>query len=385
MKAQDRATALFDETFQASPEGVWSAPGRVNLIGEHTDYNDGFVLPIALESRTAVAAGVRLDHRIVAHSESEATVAEANLGDLDAAAMSGWAGYVLGLVWALKKNGIDVASLPGLSLAIASDVPTGAGLSSSAALECAVAMALNDVWNLGWDKQALAALGQQAENEVVGANTGIMDQSVSMFGAEGHAVFLDCRSKDHDLIPFRPDTEGLALVVMDTGIRHSHATNAYGVRRRSCEQAATALGVSALRDATVSQLGESEELLGEETFRRARHIVTENGRVQAAVQALETGNLGAFGSLLTESHASMRDDYEISIDRLDRAVEVALSVGALGARMTGGGFGGSAIALLPGHLMDVLADELVKDFTSRRWNPPIPSVVFAGDGATRDR
>ncbi|MFT6974014.1 MAG: galactokinase, partial [Pontimonas sp.] len=193
MKAHDRATALYRDTFQHSPEGVWSAPGRVNLIGEHTDYNDGFVLPIALESRTAVAVGLRPDRRIVAHSESEGVVAEAALGDLDAAVMSGWAGYVLGLVWALEKHGIDVASMPGLSLAVASDVPTGAGLSSSAALECAVAMALNDVWNLGWNKQALAALGQQAENEVVGANTGIMDQSVSMFGAEGHAVFLDCR------------------------------------------------------------------------------------------------------------------------------------------------------------------------------------------------
>lgn len=384
MKAHDRATALYRDTFQHSPEGVWSAPGRVNLIGEHTDYNDGFVLPIALESRTAVAVGLRPDRRIVAHSESEGVVAEAALGDLDAAVMSGWAGYVLGLVWALEKHGIDVASMPGLSLAVASDVPTGAGLSSSAALECAVAMALNDVWNLGWNKQALAALGQQAENEVVGANTGIMDQSVSMFGAEGHAVFLDCRSKDHDLIPFRPETEGLALVVMDTGIRHSHATNAYGVRRASCEQAAEALGVSALRDVTLSQLEESEGLLGEETFRRARHIVTENLRVQGAVQALETGNLLSFGSLLTESHASMRDDYEISIDRLDRAVEVALSVGAWGARMTGGGFGGSAIALLPVDLIAVLADELAKDFTPRSWNAPIPSLVVAGDGATRD-
>ncbi|MFT6973338.1 MAG: galactokinase [Pontimonas sp.] len=185
-------------------------------------------------------------------------------------------------------------------------------------------------------------------------------------------------------MPFRPETEGLALVVMDTGIRHSHATNAYGVRRASCEQAAEALGVSALRDVTLSQLEESEGLLGEETFRRARHIVTENLRVQGAVQALETGNLLSFGSLLTESHASMRDDYEISIDRLDRAVEVALSVGACGARMTGGGFGGSAIALLPVDLIAVLADELAKDFTSRSWNAPIPSLVVAGDGATRD-
>ena len=378
-----RATELLTKKFGVDSTAVFSAPGRVNLIGEHTDYNDGFVLPIAIAQRTVVATALRDDALVVASSEGRDDVVTADLTSLNPAAMAGWAGYVLGVVWALGKQGIDLGSMPGVSLAIASDVPAGAGLSSSAAVECSVAVALNDLWNLGLPPHVLASVGQRAENEVVGANTGVMDQMVSMLGAAGNALFLDCRSSEVDHIPCDLSSAGLALVVMDTHVRHSNATSAYGDRRTSCEEAALAMGVSALRDVDSEELERHEGSLDEETYRRARHIVSENDRVLKASVALRARDFKRVGELFRSSHISMRDDYEISSPELDLAVECAEESGALGARMTGGGFGGSAIAIISADRLGELESRLVERFSQKNWPVPQPLVVDASEGARK--
>ena len=381
---RDDARAGFEAVFGHAPDGLWSAPGRVNLIREHTDYNEGFVLPFAIDRRTLVALGVRDDRRVRVASTFADELAEIDLDALTPESLDGWSAYPLGVAWALGEHGADLSAVPGVDLFIDSDVPVGAGLSSSAAIESAVAMALNDSWRLGLDRPTLARVGQRAENVAVGAPTGIMDQSASLLGAADHAVFLDCRSLVSELVPLGLAEAGLAILVIDTGVKHAHATGGYGERRAACERGAAALGASSLRDLTVDDLPRARQLLDDVTFRRVRHVITENQRVLDTVEVLRESGAAAIGGLLDASHRSMRDDFEISVPELDLAVETAVAAGAIGARMTGGGFGGSAIALVRVDDLSRIQVAVDNAFGEHAYGQPDTFVVTASDGATRN-
>ena len=382
---QHAALSRFAEVYAHDPQGLWSAPGRVNLIGEHTDYNDGFVFPFAINYRTVVALRSRDDQLVrVASAFAPGEVVEASLTDLEPANLDGWSAYPLGVVWALGQFGAPLGELRGVDLFIDSDVPVGAGLSSSAAIECAVAAALTDVWHLDFDRQTLAKVGQLAENKAVGAPTGIMDQSASMLGRPDHGVFLDCRSLDAEVIELGFDAADLELLVMDTRVSHSHATGGYAARRASCEAGAKAMDVSSLRDLSVHDLPRAEQVLDDETFRRVRHIVTENQRVLDTVRTLREHGPTAIGELLDASHVSMRDDFEISVPELDLAVATAQATGAVGARMTGGGFGGSAIALVPSEARADVEAAIIAAFAEAGHTAPTVFTVHAAEGARRD-
>jgi galactokinase len=381
---RDDARRGFAATFGADPAGIWSAPGRVNLIGEHTDYNDGFVLPLAINRRTVAALGPRDDRVLRVASAFADEVAEIRLDELEPAALSGWAAYPLGVAWAFGRFGVDLRAVPGMDLFLESDVPVGAGLSSSAALESAVALALNDVWQAGLDRRTLARLGQLAENEAVGAPTGIMDQSAVLLGRRDSAVFLDCRSLESRVVPLGFADAGLELVIIETGVKHSHATGGYAERRASCEAGAAALGATSLRDVTVDDLPRARQLLDDVTFRRVRHVVTENQRVLDTVRILQSEGPRAIGDLLDASHVSMRNDFEISVPELDLAVETAQQHGAIGARMTGGGFGGAAIALIPAEERSRLQVAIDGAFAEHGFGIPDTFAVSAADGAVRD-
>ncbi|NYE21457.1 galactokinase [Microbacterium immunditiarum] len=389
-RAARDARGLFAATAGGEPEGVWSAPGRVNLIGEHTDYNDGFVLPFAIDRRTYAAATRSGQRRIRVASTLEAETVEVRIDELDLVfpdrreAVPEWARYPLGVAWALLADR-DGDLPPGVDLAIASDVPVGAGLSSSAAIECAVAAALDDLWELGLDRVALARSGRLAENEAVGAPTGIMDQVAAMLGRTDAAVFLDCRSLDAEVVDLGFRDEGLEVLVIDTEVSHAHATGGYRERRTACEHGAAIMGVTALRDLAMDDLPRAAALLDDVTFRRVRHVVTENRRVLDTVETLRSHGPGAIGDLLLASHASMRDDFEISIPELDNAVEIAVAAGAIGARMTGGGFGGAAIALVPHELTERVTDAVTDAFAASGFSAPRCFTVVPSDGARRDR
>jgi galactokinase len=371
---------LFRSTFAAEPAGFWRAPGRVNLIGEHTDYNDGFVLPFAIDRATTIALAPRDDDRIRLVSTFDGVLVESDLGAVDRRDFGGWSAYPLGVAWAIGERHPG-AQRRGFDVAVDSDVPVGAGLSSSAAIEMAVAVALDDVWGLGLDRAELARIGQRAENIAVGAPTGIMDQSASVFGERDAAVFLDCRSLAVEQVPLGFDAAGLVLLVVDTKVEHQHATGGYRDRREACERGAEAMGVPALRDLTVDDLPRAQRLLDDVTYRRVKHIVTEDARVLESVAALKAGDLVRFGELMDASHVSMRDDFEISVPQLDAVVEAAQAAGALGARMTGGGFGGCAIALLPADEADALAADVLQVFADRGWHEPVPFTVLPSEGA----
>ncbi|MFJ4223012.1 galactokinase [Microbacterium sp. NPDC089695] len=384
------ASALFTASTGAEPTGLWSAPGRVNLIGEHTDYNDGFVLPFAIPHRTVAAVGPRDDGRIrVASTFADAPVEVAldELDDLfptptgDAPRVPEWAAYPLGVAWALRRAGVTGH---GVDIAITSDVPVGAGLSSSAAIEGATASALNDLWAAGLDRTALARIGRTAENEAVGAPTGIMDQMASMLGEPDAAIFLDCRSLEAEPVPVGVVEAGLAILVIDTRVAHAHSTGGYRERRASCELGARTLGVASLRDVSVDDLDRARELLDDVTFRRVRHVVTENQRVLDTVRTLRAQGARGIGDLLVASHASMRDDFEISVPELDTAVDAALAAGAIGARMTGGGFGGAAIALIERDAEAAVTDAVRAAFSASVFADPEVFTVTPSAGARRD-
>lgn len=381
---RDDVKADFEQLYGRAPDGVWSAPGRVNLIGEHTDYNEGFVLPFAINRRTVVALGAREDAVLRVASSFADEVAEIQLSELAPAALAGWSAYPLGVAWALGQFGADLAGVPGADLYIDSVVPVGAGLSSSAAIESAVAIALNDVWQLGFSRETLARVGQLAENKAVGAPTGIMDQSASLLGKADSAVFLDCRSLEAEIVDLGFDAAGLALLIIDTGVSHSHANGGYADRRASCERGASIMGVPSLRDLSVDDLDRARAELDDETFRRVRHIITENQRVLDTVATLKSSGAASIGELLDASHISMRDDFEISVPELDLAVEVAQANGALGARMTGGGFGGAAIALVPVEGVSRIQVAVDGAFAEHGFGQPVTFVVTAADGASRD-
>jgi galactokinase len=389
---RDDVRRAFRERFGHDATGIWSAPGRVNLIGEHTDYNEGFVLPFAIDRRTLVAVGPRDDATLRLAStfdDPDTLYVEVGLADLDGIQQLEdspleWAAYPAGVAWALGRFGVDLAAVPGLDLMFDSNVPVGAGLSSSAAIESSTALALVDLWRLELDRAKLAEVGRLAENDFVGAPTGIMDQMAALLGRRDAAVFLDCRTLETDVVPLGFAEAGLAVVVIDTGVKHEHSTGGYRERRASCEQAARVLGVPALRDLGVDDLGRAQQALDDETFRRMRHVVTENQRVLDAVAAVRAHDHAALGELLDASHRSMRDDFEISTPELDLAVELARENGALGARMTGGGFGGAAIALVP--VDDVSRVQVAVDggFAEHGFGQPEVFTVAASDGATRD-
>jgi galactokinase len=381
---RDDVKADFSELYGYEPHGVWSAPGRVNLIGEHTDYNEGFVLPFAINKRTVLALGLREDGILRIASSFADEVAEIAISDLAPEELNGWSAYPFGVAWAIGQFGADLAGVPGVDIFIDSVVPVGAGLSSSAAIESAVALALNDVWQLGFDRPTLAKIGQLAENKAVGAPTGIMDQSASLLGKKDSAVFLDCRSLEAQVIDLGFAAAGLELLIIDTGVSHSHSTGGYASRRASCEEGARVMGVPALRDLTVDDLPRAQELLDDETFRRVRHVVTEDQRVLDTVRALREEGPAAIGELMDASHRSMRDDFEISVPELDLAVETALANGAIGARMTGGGFGGAAIALISADAVSRLQVAIDGAFAEHGFGQPVTFTVSAADGAVRE-
>jgi galactokinase len=373
--------ARFTAAFGRQPDGVWQAPGRVNLIGEHTDYNEGFVLPFAIDRTARVAVGVRPDSTVrLLSTYGDQGVTTADTASLKAGAAKGWTKYPLGVIWSLQQRGIDV---PGLDLLLDSDVPLGAGLSSSHAIECAVISALNDLTGAGLGPEDMVLATQRAENDFVGAPTGIMDQSASLRGSKGHAVFLDCRDQSVQLVPFEAEAAGLVLLVIDTKVSHSHADGGYASRRASCELGAEVLGVKALRDVTPGDLEEASGLLDEVTFRRVRHVVTENDRVLQTVEVLGQQGPSAIGALLDASHASMRDDFEISCAELDLAVDTSRANGAVGARMTGGGFGGAAIALTPVSEEQQVRAAVVRAFAQAGYRAPDIFTVTPAAGAMR--
>jgi galactokinase len=373
----------FEELYGAAPEGVWAAPGRVNLIGEHTDYNDGFVMPFALPHTTVAAVSRRTDGVLRLHSSDvDGGVVELTLDGLAPESDRGWTAYPAGVVWALREAGHAVT---GADVHLTSTVPTGAGLSSSAALEVVVALALNDLFDLGLKGWQLARLCQRAENVYVGAPTGIMDQTASACCEQGHALFLDTRDLSQKQIPFDLAAQGMQLLVVDTQVKHSHSEGEYGKRRAGCEKGAALLGVDALRDVAYDDLDAALERLGdeEEVRRLVRHIVTENHRVEQVVALLEAGGTRAIGPVLFEGHASLRDDFRISCPELDLVVDTAIASGALGARMTGGGFGGSAIVLVESADADTVTKAIQEAFAAADFTAPRVFVAVPSAGARR--
>ncbi len=381
---RDETLIGFEDRFGGRADSLWSAPGRVNLIGEHTDYNEGFVFPFAIDRRTYAALRPRTDGVMRVMTSFADDSVEVSLEDLGPDVLSGWSAYPLGVAWALRAFTNGRTREVGFDLYIDSDVPVGAGLSSSAAIESAVALALDDLWDAGLDRRSLARVGQLAENRAVGAPTGIMDQSASLLGQKDQGVFLDCRSLEAEIIPLGFEAAGLALMIMDTGVSHSHATGGYRARRESCEAGAAALEVVSLRDVTVADLPRARDLMDDETFRRVRHVVTENQRVLDTVRTLHEQGPTAIGDLLDASHRSMRDDFEISVPELDLAVEAALNAGAIGARMTGGGFGGAAIALTPVDLISRVEFAVDGAFAEHGYAAPGTFTVAAAQGAQRE-
>ncbi len=373
--------ARFEEAFGTLPDGVWQAPGRVNLIGEHTDYNEGFVLPFAIDKTAKVAIRLRGDSTVrLLSTFGDQGIVDADLAVLTPGSGKGWSKYPLGVAWALQQRGLTV---PGFELLLDSDVPLGAGLSSSHAIECAVISALNELTGAGLAAEEMVLTTQHGENGFVGAPTGIMDQSASLRGSKGKAVFLDCRDQSVQLVPFDAEAAGLVLLVIDTKVSHSHADGGYASRRASCELGARLMGVPALRDLGVEQLDDAARILDDVTFRRVRHVVTENARVLETVEQLAAGGAGSIGRFLDASHVSMRDDFEISCPELDLAVDTARANGAIGARMTGGGFGGSAIALTPVELEQQVRDAVVRSFADAGYTAPDIFTVTPAAGASR--
>lgn len=379
-----RVTSRHEELYGTTPEGVWAAPGRVNLIGEHTDYNDGFVMPLALPHVTTVSASRRADGVVRVHSRDiPGPTVEFALDELAPGAVEGWAAYPAGVAWALRGAGCDIGG--GADMYVESNVPTGAGLSSSAAIELATATALNDMYSLGRSPAELARLGQRAENDFVGIPCGIMDQMASACCTAGHLMHLDTR----DLaaarqVPFDMAAAGLRLLVVDTQVKHALAEGAYAERRAQCEAGAAALGVPALRDVPFGGLTAALARLADDTIRRrVRHVVTENRRVERVIELLDAGRPRAIGPVLTEGHTSLRDDFEVSCPELDLVVSAAWAGGALGARMTGGGFGGSAIVLVEAETAEKTASAVRAAFASHSLSPPRVFEATPSPGARR--
>jgi galactokinase len=380
MTPSERAAELnqhYQRAFGGPPARLVRAPGRVNLIGEHTDYNDGFVLPAAIEREVLMAAGRSDDASLEVISTDFRRRAAFDLSRLEPSATEPWANYVAGVAWALKEAG---HSIGGARIALQSTIPHGSGLSSSAALELATALAFQGLFGLSIERPALAKLCQRAENEFVGMPCGIMDQFIAALGREGHALLLDCRSLDYEHVP----VTGAALVMANSGVRRELVDSEYRVRRSQCESAVAKLaaalpGIRALRDVSSEDLRGCAHLLSPVELRRARHVVSENERTLQAAAALRTGNLAQFGVLMVASHESLRDDYEVSCPQLDLLVELALKMpGVYGSRMTGAGFGGCTITLARPEAAAALQAGLARRY---REAAKIEPLVFASAAA----
>ncbi|MEV5511220.1 galactokinase [Streptomyces orinoci] len=376
--AERRAAAGFRAVYGGAPDGIWAAPGRVNLIGEHTDYNEGLVLPLALEQRTLVAAAARRDGLLRLYSARlGGEVISLRVAELAPGAVKGWAAYPAGVCWALREAGVTAAA-GGADVFVESEVPLGAGLSSSAALEVATALALGGSPLSGPE---LALLAQRAENEFVGVPCGVMDQMAAACCTAGHALLLDTRDLGMRQVPL--ELAGLRLLVVDTGVRHALADGAYAERRAGCAKAARALGVRALRDITPAQLPAALGALTPGLRPLVRHVVTENQRVAETAALLEAGEVREAGPLLTAGHHSLRDDFAVSCPELDLVVATAGAAGALGARMTGGGFGGSAVVLVAEARAAAVGRAVDEAFRNAGYGAPRVFTVGAGSGAGR--
>lgn len=376
MNLTEKVTNAFWEQFDSAPDFLIRAPGRVNIIGEHTDYNDGYVLPMAIDRAVWIALRPRSDKRIYLRSLEKRAPADFSLTDVRPA-KGNWFEYVKGMAVMLQQAGKTLSGWEGI---LTSDVPVGSGLSSSAALEIATGAAFCVVSGFPFDGVELARLGQKTENEWVGANTGIMDQMISANGQADHALLIDCRDLSTRPIQLPGET---VIVVMDTMTRHSHTESGYNDRRASCELAAEILGKSHLRDLTYEELQSHADKLDEVTFRRARHVVTENQRVLDAVQAMRDGDATRLGLLMNASHASLHNDFEVTNDALDTMARIAREQGGCyGARMTGGGFGGCAVALVQSNSVEVMASSVADNYEATTGLKPNVFFTSAADGAT---
>ncbi|MEV5979220.1 galactokinase [Streptomyces sp. NPDC052114] len=373
----------FRQLYGYAPDGVWSAPGRVNLIGEYTDFNEGFVMPLALPHTAVAAVARRTDGVLRLHSaDIDAPLVELRVDELTPLSDGGWAAYPAGVVWALREAGHAVT---GADLHLASTVPTGAGLSSSAALEVVTALALDELYGLGLARPEVAVLAQRAENAFVGVPCGVMDQTASACCTEGHVLHLDCRDLSIRQVPFDLAAQGLRLLVVDTRVKHALGDGAYAERRAGCEAGARALGVSHLRDVPYAELPDALRKLTDEKIRRyVRHIVSDDHRVERVIELLDAGDARAIGPVLTEGHASLRDDLRISCPELDLVVSSANAAGALGARMTGGGFGGSAIVLVEEADADAVTKSVLAAFDAAGFTAPRVFPAVASAGARRE-
>lgn len=368
----------FEELYGRKPEVISEAPGRVNLIGEHIDYSEGFVLPFAIADRTYAAIAARNDGlvRIASHQRKE-KIFSIDISDVKPGSKGDWEKYVLGVLWSLGiTSGVDIF--------VDGNVPGGAGLSSSAALECSVAVALNALFSLGKSKEDLARATQRAENEYVGVPCGIMDQSVSLMAQAGAALLLDCRDLTTEIVPFSVADAGLELLIIDTQAHHALTDGGYAERRAACESVARKLDIPSMRHLTLDSLEAQREKITATEFIRARHAVTEIARVREAVVALRASDFMTLGKLINASHISLRDDYAVSCPELDVAVDAAIAAGAMGSRMVGGGFGGSAIALIKASDIQKTKDAVLAAFEGNGFRKPrfFTSLPSAGASAS---
>ncbi|HVF28902.1 MAG TPA: galactokinase [Pyrinomonadaceae bacterium] len=377
---RDALRRSFRERYDSEPR-LFRAPGRVNLIGEHTDYNEGFVLPMAIDRETVVAGSVRTDRRVRVYSLNLDEASEFDLDQPGEKRRGIWLDYVEGIARVLESRGV---TLRGADLVVSSDVPAGAGLSSSAALEVSAGLALSSLADREVGKVALALAGQQAEHVYVGTMCGVMDQFVAALGREGHALLIDCRTLEATPVPL--DTSRVAVVICDTNVKHELSSSEYNVRRAECERGVELLraanpGIRALRDVSIAEFARFETLLPEPIKRRCRHVVTENERTLAAARALNEGDLEDMGRMMYDSHRSLRDDYEVSCRELDVLVEIAGNLGTVGARMTGGGFGGSTVNLVRRAVLDEFQSTVAREYTRATKRSPTIYISEAGEGA----
>lgn len=356
MNLQQQLIQAFNERYNTRPTFLVRAPGRVNLIGEHTDYNDGFVMPMAIDRAVWIALRPRPDRRVLLYSLDMGESTGFNLDNLERRP-SNWIEYIKGVAWAMQEQGYALNGWEGV---VAGDVPIGAGLSSSAAVEMAAARAFLALSGEAWQPAVMAKIGQLTENKWIGVNSGIMDQMISAAAEEGHALLIDCRSLETEAVALPPDT---AVVILDTCTRRGLVDSAYNERRQQCERAAAHFGVRALRDVDLATFEARAAELGETTRRRARHVISENGRVLEARTAMQAGDAAAFGRLMNASHDSLRDDFEVSSPALNAMVEIAQAQpGCYGARMTGAGFGGCAVALVASIAADAFVQAVQKQY-----------------------
>jgi galactokinase len=381
MMVREAILARYRKLYGSEPLFWVRAPGRVNLIGEHTDYNDGFVLPAAIEREMLIAVGPE-DERTVLRSLDYPHEVDFPLANVEKAEDDPWGNYVRAVAWALQDAGQTIRGFHGVGRG---DVPIGSGLSSSAALEVAVALAYQAVSGFEMHGVKMAKLCQRAENAFVGVNCGIMDQFVSRNAQKGHALLIDCRSLEYRAVPL--PASGVKIVISDTAKRRGLVDSEYNARRAQCEEAVRLLsrdlpGIKALRDVTLEQFEALKKHLPEETRKRARHVITEDRRTLSAVKHLEDGGMAAFGKLMNESHVSLRDDYEVSCPELDCMVSLAWAMpGVLGSRMTGAGFGGCTVSLVQSDAVDEFCQEIPKRYREKTGLEPSLYVTEAAAGA----